>query len=163
MTSTLHRHFELSFKHYFCSKESDNDEEPVLYTRDAWPLSPNILSQTSSPTTKVNNSPAVSASDSGLFLASPDGHTTSSSSISDYEQVCLNGITFYDPAEHAKIHSSDSSWTMPWYCCLKVNYYSVMVKYLLLAKKNCFVFVKYCVCKLWRLINWLPVIVILKH
>ena len=68
-------------------QESNDGEEPVLYTRKAWPLSPDIVAQTS-----LKNSEQVNASDSGLSLVSPDGR--SSSSLSDSDQVSFPLLSF---------------------------------------------------------------------
>ena len=68
-------------------QESNDSEEPVLYTRKAWPLSPDILAQTCLKNSEQVSSPFANASDSGLSLVSPDGR--SSSSLSDSEQVSI--------------------------------------------------------------------------
>lgn len=73
-------------------QESNDSEEPVLYTRKAWPLSPDILAQTSLKNSEQVSSPFANASDSGLSLVSPDGR--SSSSLSDSEQVSFPLFSF---------------------------------------------------------------------
>ena len=70
--------------------QDDDIEEPLLLTRKVWPLSGNVLSPTTSPSSKTVSSPTPSVSDSRMSFVSSGGQAESCSSFSDseHEQVC---------------------------------------------------------------------------
>ena len=99
--------FNLIHKLHFLFKESDDDdddEEPLLYTREAQPLSPNISFKTNFPSGKVDHATdPASPSDSGLFLVSPEGQMSNASSPSDGDQVCCLITMIYDKTKILEI------------------------------------------------------------
>lgn len=72
------------------SEDGSDNEEPLVFARKVWPLSPRILSQRIVSGIEVVGSPTSGASDSGFSFVSPDGQSATASSLPDSEQGSID-------------------------------------------------------------------------